>query len=105
MSGKWINKRSNKNANSFRGGRPKKKSQRNKKNSKKQSSVNSFRPYVEDPEEVAEYTNRNINLDPDPENQEARIAKLTKEMEILEKDLAPLTDQEKRGIREILKED
>ncbi len=70
----------------------------------KQKKVSVFRKYTEKPEEVAAYTNNKINLDPNPENQKARIEKLSLDLEALEKDLAPLTEDEKEGMRKILEE-
>ena len=70
----------------------------------KKPSGPAFRAYVEKPEEIAAYTDRDINLDPDPGNQEARIAKLSTEIETLEQDLAPLSDDDKKGMQELLEE-
>lgn len=58
----------------------------------------------EDAEPIPLFEPVEVSLDSDPENQDARIEQIYKEVLAIEEDLAPLTDELKDGARKILKE-
>ncbi len=58
----------------------------------------------EDVEPIPLFEPVEVSLDTDPENQEQRINQTYKEVQVIEEDLAPLSQEQKREARRILEE-